>query len=216
MPSDAYEKRLLSEGYHYIAGVDEVGRGCLAGPVVAAAVILPLSHTIVGLNDSKLLTPVKREALSKEIYAQAIAIGIGSVPPDTIDEINILEATKLAMKKAAEGLKPQADALLVDGNLPPISQLHQISIPKGDRLCQSISAASIVAKVFRDHLMIDYHEIYPQYDFLSNKGYLTPRHLDAIGKYGATPIHRTSFRPFGTNIECHRPRESQSKMGELG
>ena len=194
-PSNTYEKRLLDEGYRYIAGVDEVGRGCLAGPVVAAAVILHLSHTIVGLNDSKLLTPEKRERLSKEIYSQAIAVGIGLVAPDIIDEINILQATRLAMKKGVEGLKPPADYLLIDGNISVAGQLPQLSIPKGDRLCQSISAASIVAKVFRDHLMIDYHERYPQYDFLSNKGYLTFKHLDAIEKYGPTQIHRMSFRP---------------------
>ena len=193
-PSDKYEKQLWGEGYRLIAGVDEVGRGCLAGPVVAAAVILPQTHTITGLNDSKLLTPEKREQLYKEIYGQAVAIGIGLVSPDIIDEINILQATKLAMKKGVDALHSGADYLLIDGNLSAIGLIPQLSIPKGDRLCQSISAASIIAKVFRDHLMIDYHRLYPHYDFSSNKGYPTPKHLTAIEKYGITQIHRKSFR----------------------
>lgn len=192
-PSNVFEREARVQGYQFIAGLDEVGRGCLAGPVVAAAVILPSHHTIPGLNDSKLLTAKKREALYSEIYRQAVAIGIGSVEPQIIDQVNILEATIQAMKKALEGLKPPADFLLVDGNIRAISPLPQKSIVCGDRLCESIAAASIVAKVFRDNLMKSYAETYPQYGLEENKGYATETHLSALKEYGPSKIHRLSF-----------------------
>ena len=188
-----FEQSLWKKAYKYIAGIDEVGRGCLAGPVVAGAVILSEDHTIVGIHDSKLLTPKKREKIAKVIYEQAISVGIGIVEPKVIDEINILQASMLAMKLAVAQLNVKPDYLIVDGNLKPISALPQISIVQGDRKSQSIAAASIVAKVYRDHLMAEYHQHYPQYDFLSNKGYPTAVHLKALQQHGATAIHRRTF-----------------------
>jgi len=193
-PSKYFEQEAYLQGYRFIAGVDEVGRGCLAGPVIAAAVILPKDHTIQGLNDSKLLSPQKRELLYNEIYKQALAIGLGSMGPDIIDEINILQASMAAMKKAVEALKPQPDFLLVDGNLKNICFIPQKSIPKGDQLSESISAASIVAKVFRDNLMKNYDETYPDYGFAVHKGYPTAFHLEALKAHGISKIHRLTFR----------------------
>lgn len=195
-PSNLFEREIRAQGYQHIAGIDEVGRGCLAGPVVAAAVILPHKHTLLlmGLNDSKLLTPKKRELICQEIYRQAVTVGIGSIEAHVIDEVNILEASIQAMKKALEGLKPPADFLGVDGNLRQISHLPQKSIIHGDRLCESIAAASIVAKVFRDNLMRSYAETYPHYGLENNKGYPTEEHLKALKQYGASKIHRLTFR----------------------
>lgn len=193
-PTFEFEAEMAARGCKRIAGVDEVGRGCLAGPVVAAAVILPKSHTIVGLNDSKALSPQKREFLYEEIFKQASAIGIGTVSPEVIDEINILQASLRAMRRAIEALDPAPDFLLVDGNLPSMTELPQKSIVKGDQKSQSIAAASIVAKVFRDHLMANYGYRYPQYEWASNKGYPTASHLMALKKHGVTNLHRKSFR----------------------
>lgn len=193
-PSFKYEIEAFALGFGFIAGIDEVGRGCLAGPVVAAAVILPKSHTISDLNDSKLLSAQKREELSERIYQEAVSIGIGSVSPELIDEMNILQASMLAMKKAVAVLQPKPDFLLVDGNLKQLMDIPQKSIIQGDKLCQSIAAASIVAKVFRDRLMKDLHERYPHYNFHSNKGYPTTVHLKALREYGMTEIHRKTFR----------------------
>lgn len=192
-PSQYFEHQVLAQGYKCIAGVDEVGRGCLAGPVIAAAVILPLDHGICGLDDSKRLTPKKRELLYTEIYKVALAIGIGSVEPQIIDEINILQASMMAMKKAIDGLKPQPDFLLVDGNLKSITQIPQKSIVGGDHLSESIAAASIVAKVFRDNLMRNYNDQFPQYRLDANKGYPTPDHLESLKIYGVSKIHRKTF-----------------------
>ena len=193
-PNLYFEQLLWQKKYQHIAGIDEVGRGCLAGPVVAAAVILPQGHTIAGIHDSKMLSPKKREIVEKDIYAQAIAVGIGVVEPQVIDEINILQASIVAMKQAIVLLRVQPHYLLVDGNLKPISRLPQLSIVQGDRKSQSIAAASIVAKVFRDRLMDSYHQRYPHYGFLTNKGYPTSEHVAALRRHGSTDIHRKTFQ----------------------
>jgi ribonuclease HII len=199
-PTLEEEMALLSQGYSLIAGLDEAGRGCLAGPVVAAAVILPLSSDncltcFAGVRDSKQLTPQARECLYEVIlqYSHAVGVGIGSV--ELIDERNILQATKYAMRSALEQLTISPQALLLDAiNLPGIT-LPQRSIIKGDTLCLSIAAASIIAKVTRDRLMIQLHEQYPAYGFAQHKGYGTEAHLAALRQYGATPHHRRSFAP---------------------
>jgi ribonuclease HII len=198
-PTLEEEMALLSQGYSLIAGLDEAGRGCLAGPVVAAAVILPLSDNCLtcfaGVRDSKQLTPQARECLYEVIlqYSHAVGVGIGSV--ELIDERNILQATKYAMRSALEQLTISPQALLLDAiNLPGIT-LPQRSIIKGDTLCLSIAAASIIAKVTRDRLMIQLHEQYPAYGFAQHKGYGTEAHLAALRQYGATPHHRRSFAP---------------------
>lgn len=189
----AYERQLLSEGYEYICGVDEVGRGPLAGPVVCAAVIMPLDDIIDGVDDSKKLSAKKRESLSKLIAEKAVSLHISLIEPEKIDEINILEATKLCMKNAVESLTVKPDFVLTDGNMKLDVSLPQKSIIKGDALSYSIGAASIVAKVYRDNLMEGYAETYPEYGFKSNKGYGTAEHITAIKKYGLTPVHRRSF-----------------------
>lgn len=189
----AYEKQLLKEGCKYICGVDEVGRGPLAGPVVCAAVIMPLDDIIDGVDDSKKLSAKKREALSEQILKKAVAVNISLIEAEKIDEINILEATKLCMKNAVEGLEIKPDFVLTDGNMRLDISVPQQSLVKGDALSYSIGAASIVAKVYRDKLMDDYTKEYPQYGFEKNKGYGTAVHIDAIKKFGLTPIHRRSF-----------------------
>ncbi len=191
---------LYEQGYSFVAGIDEVGRGCLAGPVVAAAVILPLtdenllSH-LVGVKDSKQTTPQAREHLYEVIlhYALAVAIGMGSVA--LIDERNILQATKYAMKAAIAQLPIAPQALLLDAVRLSDIPLPQRSIIKGDSLCLSIAAASIIAKVTRDRLMLQLHEQYPHYGFDHHKGYGTPAHLAALQQHGVTPLHRTTFSP---------------------
>lgn len=189
-----YENDCYSKGYKVIAGIDEVGRGPLAGPVVACAVILPKDCSILGINDSKKLSPSKREELFDIIHKEAISIGIGIVDPHTIDEMNILQATYKAMKIAIEQLEIVPEMLLIDGNnnLPNIS-IPQQKIVGGDGKSISIAAASIIAKVTRDRLMDAYHELYPDYDFLRNKGYGTEIHIKAIQQKGLCPIHRRSF-----------------------
>lgn len=188
-----YERELLEKGYKYVCGVDEVGRGPLAGPVVCAAVIMPLDDVIEGVDDSKKLTAKKREKLSQEILQKAVACHISLVEPQIIDEINILEATKLCMKNAVEGLSLAPDFVITDGNMTLDISAPQMSIVKGDAKSYTIGCASIVAKVYRDKLMDELAEIYPEYDFLSNKGYGTKKHIDAIRAHGITPIHRKSF-----------------------
>ena len=178
-----------------IAGVDEVGRGPLAGPVIAAAVILPEEHSLIGLKDSKKLTKKRREELYPLIIEQAMAVGIGSVDVKTIDKINIREATFLAMNKAIENLSHQPDKLLVDGYPLKNQKIPNEGIIKGDDKIDSIKAASIIAKVTRDRLMVDYSRIFPEYGFESNSGYGTKVHLEALNEYKATPIHRRSFSP---------------------
>ena len=190
-----HEKGAAQRGYELIAGVDEVGRGPLAGPVVAAAVILPREADLVGLNDSKQLSHAKRIELLKKINEQAIAIGVGVVSPEEIDRINIYEATKVAMTKAIEALTPQPDYLLLDAMKLPQIELPQESIIKGDAKSISIAAASIVAKGTRDQMMVDYDQQYPGYGFAENAGYGTAKHLEGLNTKGVTPIHRKSFAP---------------------
>lgn len=188
-----YERELNFKGYKYICGVDEVGRGPLAGPVVCAAVIMPLGKMIDGVDDSKKLTAKKRERLAEEIQKTAIACHISLIEAKTIDEINILEATKLCMKKAVEGLNVTPDFVITDGNMSLDIVIPQMSIVKGDAKSYTIGCASIVAKVFRDNIMDKYAEQFPQYDFIHNKGYGTAKHISGIKAHGLTPIHRRSF-----------------------
>lgn len=190
----SYEKELYQQGLTLIAGVDEVGRGPLAGPVIAAAVILPKNCKIKGLNDSKKIPKKKHLEIYHAVQDQALAIGIGIMDNHIIDQVNIYEATKLAMKEAISQLSPQPKHLLIDAmklELP----ISQTSIIKGDANSLSIAAASIVAKVTRDNIMKDYDNQYPGYDFATNAGYGTAKHLDGLEKLGVTPIHRTSFEP---------------------
>lgn len=188
-----YERQLMDNGYDVICGTDEVGRGPLAGPVVCAAVIMPFGDIIDGVDDSKSLSPKKREKLSEIIKEKAIAYAICRIEPQTIDEINILEATKLCMKNAVESLNPVPDFVLTDGNMTLDIAIPQASIIKGDALSYSIGCASIIAKVYRDALMCEYAKTYPQYGFEKHKGYGTAAHISAIKQYGLCEIHRRSF-----------------------
>ena len=176
-----------------ICGIDEAGRGPLAGPVMAGAVILPKDCEILFLNDSKKLSEKKREALFLEIQEKAEAWSVGVVGPEVIDEINILQATYQAMRKAIAGLKVQPELLLNDAVTIPGVEIPQVPIVKGDAKSLSIAAASIVAKVTRDHMMVEYDQIYPQYGFGKHKGYGTAAHIAALKEYGPCPIHRRSF-----------------------
>lgn len=190
-----FERQALAEGYRLVAGVDEVGRGCLAGAVVAGAVILDLSKPLpVGLNDSKKLSKKKREIIAAEIKEHALAYAVGQIEADEIDKINILEATKKAMILAVQNLKLKADFLLIDALELKNINLPQKGIIKGDSVSASIAAASIVAKVYRDNLMKDFSEKYPEYGFEKHAGYGTKAHFEALRNHGATPIHRKSFR----------------------
>jgi ribonuclease HII len=189
-----FEKKAFQKGFSRIAGIDEAGRGPLAGPVVSAAVIIPISLQISGISDSKKLTPKKRNYLYEKIYDLAVSVGIGIVDPFEIDRINILQASLLSMAMAAENLAPQPDCLLIDGTFLISSTLPQEAIPKGDALSVSIAAASIVAKVTRDRLMERYHQDYPLFGFSKHKGYPTKAHKEAIRKFGCCLIHRKSFR----------------------
>lgn len=188
-----YERQLINNGCKLICGADEVGRGPLAGPVVCAAVIMPLDDIIEGVDDSKSLSPKKREKLAALIREKAVAYAIFRVEPQVIDEINILEATRLCMKNAVESLKITPDFVLTDGNMNIDITVPQASIIKGDALSYSIGCASIIAKVFRDALMCEYAEQYPGYAFEKHKGYGTAAHIDAIKQYGLCAIHRRSF-----------------------
>ena len=181
------------EAFSYICGIDEVGRGPLAGPVVACAVILPKDCDILYINDSKKLSAAKREELYDVIMDKAVAVGIGMVGPERIDEINILQATYEAMRQAIGKLNPQPDLLLNDAVTIPMVDIRQVPIIKGDAKSISIGAASIIAKVTRDRMMEEYDNIYPGYGFASNKGYGSPEHIKAIKEIGPTPIHRRSF-----------------------
>lgn len=190
-----FEKRAVAEGFSFIAGVDEVGRGCLAGAVVAAACILDLSKPLpAGLNDSKKLSAKKREQIAEELRANALAYSIGQVEAEEIDRINILEATKKAMRLAIENLQPKADFLLIDALQLKDVSLPQKAIIKGDATSASIAAASIIAKVYRDNLMAEFDKIYPVYGFARHAGYGTKVHFEALRKHGACPLHRKSFR----------------------
>lgn len=195
--------------YTYICGVDEVGRGPLAGPVVAGAVILPKDCRILYINDSKQLSEKKREELYDIIMEQAISCGVGYAAPGRIDEINILQATYEAMREAVSSLSPGPDILLNDAVTIPRVEIPQVPIIKGDAKSISIGAASIIAKVTRDRLMEEYDKIYPEYGFAGNKGYGSSGHIEALKKYGPTPIHRRSFiGNFVGEAGTVRPEES--------
>ena len=190
-----FENRAIADGFRFVAGVDEVGRGCLAGAVVAAAVILDLSKPLpAGLDDSKKISAKRREKLDSEIKQNAVAWAIGQVEADEIDRINILQATKKAMRLAIESLSPPADFLLIDAVQLKEVALPQKSIIHGDAISASIAAASIIAKTYRDNLMRGLDEFYPEYGFAKHVGYGTKAHFEAIRTHGACPIHRTSFR----------------------
>jgi ribonuclease HII len=203
----AFEEDGYARGFKTIAGVDEVGRGPLAGPVVAAAVILPRGFSHPEIKDSKLLSPKQRERLAPLIREKAESWGLGVVEVDEIDRINILQASLLAMVKALDALTSTPDCLLIDGNQPipirlfhdsrfsSVPSLYQRPIVKGDQLCLSIAAASIVAKVARDGMMVELDKQYPEYGFAAHKGYSCRAHFDALHRFGPSPIHRQSFKP---------------------
>ena len=199
-----FERQLQEEGIQYIAALDEVGRGPLAGPVVCAAVIMPLEEELLieGVDDSKKVKEAERERLSKLIIERAVAYKICEISHTEIDRLNILEATQLCMLNCLAGLSVMPDAVLVDGNFRLDIPFRQNNIVGGDALSYSIGAASIIAKVYRDHLMCEMDKLYPQYGFAQHKGYGTKAHLDAIGEYGLCEIHRRTFtKKFWENRE---------------
>lgn len=193
-----YEKELYNKGINLIGGIDEVGRGPLIGPVVAACVILPKDFVLDGLTDSKKLSEKKRIAFDKVIRQKAIAIGIGEIDEKIIDEVNIYEATKLAMKKAVDNMDIKPEHLLIDA-MPLDIGIDSTSIIKGDSKSISIAAASVIAKVYRDNLLDEMDKIYPMYDLKNNKGYPTKKHLEAIDEYGICKYHRLSYGPVAKN-----------------
>jgi len=204
IPSFAEERILEAQGYQYIAGIDEAGRGALAGPVVAAAVILPHNMDTPWLSlvkDSKLLSPVRRELLFHHIHQEATAIGIGLAGCEVIDTLGIIKATRLAMKSAVEQLSPPPQTLLIDYMRLPEIKLPQKGITDGDSLCFSIACASIIAKVARDHMMMDLDKTYPGYVLAKHKGYGTKEHVACLQRLGPSPIHRQSFKPVKDVIE---------------
>ena len=188
-----YENKALESGYKIICGVDEAGRGPLAGPVYAAAVILPKGHIVEGVNDSKKLSEKKREMLFETIISECVCYSVGTASEQEIDEINILQATFLAMKRAVNGLSVKPDIALIDGNKKPGLHIVEWDIIKGDSKSANIAAASIIAKVSRDRYMLEMAEKYPQYQFERHKGYGTKLHYEMIEKYGISPIHRKTF-----------------------
>jgi ribonuclease HII len=210
---DDYERQARGQGAARIAGVDEVGRGALFGPVVAAAVILPGDLRLEGLRDSKQLRAAERERLAAEVHASAIAVAIAEVDVETIDRINIYQATRLAMRRAVERLQPEPDHLLIDA-MRIDHPCAQTSIIYGDSLSLSIAAASVAAKVYRDRLMCELHALYPNYGLDAHKGYGTPRHKAALLKYGPTPLHRKSFAPV-TQAALFMNNESYSQESAI-
>ena len=211
---DTLERELRAQGFALVAGVDEAGRGALFGPVVAGAVVLSTDRPIDGLNDSKQLTPAKREELAALIHERAAAWSVAAVDAATIDQINIYQASRRAMKLAVAGLKPVPDYLLVDAANLDCPQ-PQMALIKGDARCHAIAAASILAKVHRDSLMREWAEAYPEYGLAAHKGYGTAEHLRALDAYGITPLHRLSFEPVrarsrfplgsGSQLDLFRP-----------
>ncbi len=191
---DTLERELRARGFQAVAGVDEVGRGALFGPVVAAAVILSPDRPIRGLNDSKLLDAERRETLAARIRERAVAYGIGAVDASTIDRVNIYQASRMAMRIAVSRLAPKPDFLLVDA-VPLELALPQRPLIKGDARCHCIAAASIIAKVYRDACMLEWDKVFPEYGLAGHKGYSTPEHWKALQKHGITPLHRLSFEP---------------------
>ena len=196
MPSFDFENEKRALGYKYICGCDEAGRGPLCGPVVAAAVILPEGEIIEGLNDSKKLTEKKRERLYDEIIGRALAYGIAEATPAEIDEINILNASMLAMRRAVERLQIKADFALIDGNCSRGFTIPTETVVKGDSKSASIAAASILAKVTRDRECLELDKLYPMYNIAKHKGYPTKDHMDAVREHGVAPIYRRSFLKF--------------------
>ncbi len=193
MPDYEFEYRAAAKGFCAVCGVDEAGRGPLAGPVYAAAVILPEGLVIEGLNDSKKLSEKKRELLYDEITKNAVAWSVAFATEQEIDEINILQATFLAMKRAVDGLTPRADYALIDGNRMPPLEIESETVIKGDSLSMSIAAASILAKVTRDRFMLELDKLYPQYQFSKHKGYGTKLHYEMLEQHGISSVHRRSF-----------------------
>ena len=189
----SFEKELMAEGYNIVCGIDEAGRGPLAGPVCAAAVILPIDTEIEGLNDSKKLSEKKRDALFDVVKEKALAWSIVMVDEKTIDEINILQATLLAMRRAVETLEIKPDAALIDGNQKPGLSVEERTVVKGDAKSMSIAAASILAKVSRDRFMLELDEKMPQYCFAKHKGYGTKLHYECLEEFGVSPVHRLTF-----------------------
>ena len=202
-----YERNLIQKGYEKIGGIDEVGRGPLVGPVVAACVILPKNYQLDGLTDSKKLSEKKREKFYDILRQDAIAIGIGVVSEKKIDEINIYEATKLAMQEAIKNLKVEPDYLLIDA-MKLETSIPSTSIIKGDAKSLSIAAASVIAKVTRDRMLIELDKKYPMYDFKHNKGYPTKKHLEAIKKYGIIVEHRRSYGPIFNYLKERKWKKS--------
>ena len=194
MEMNAFELACQRSGYKQVAGIDEAGRGALAGPVIAAAVILPIHCDIKGLKDSKQLSPKQRARLFDEIHDVAVSVGVGAADHQVIDRVNILQATLLAMQAAVEKLTPQPDYLLVDGVNLPEMRIAGEAIPKGDSRSYSIAAASIIAKTTRDRLMVEADRTYPDYGFPKHKGYPTFQHRQAIAQFGASEIHRRTFK----------------------
>lgn len=188
-----YENHALNNGYEVICGVDEAGRGPLAGPVYAAAVILPKGHIVEGVNDSKKISEKKRELLFDKIISECVSYSVGIATEKEIDEINILQATFLAMRRAVDGLAIKPDIVFIDGNRKPGLDIEEQVIVKGDAKSANIAAASIIAKVSRDRYMLQMAEKYPQYQFEKHKGYGTKLHYEMIEKYGISPIHRKTF-----------------------
>lgn len=199
-PTKDFEQEARRCGYRHIAGLDEAGRGPLAGPVVAAAVVLPFRCRLPGVNDSKQLSEAEREQLYAAIIQTAVGIGVGSADAGEIDSLNILEATRLAMRRAIEGLIPRPDYLLTDAMTLPGVAIPARPIIKGDALSISIAAASIIAKVTRDRMMAAFHGVYPHYNFLSHKGYSTDEHLRRLAAYGPCAIHRRTYAPVRETI----------------
>jgi len=199
-----------------IAGVDEAGRGPLAGPVVAAAVILPDDHVIEGLNDSKKLSAKKRELLFEEINEKAVSVGIGIVSEKEIDKTNILIATQKAMQMALGKLKQKPTMALIDGYKLPNQVIPNKGIIKGDTKVESIMAASIIAKVTRDAIMLEYDKIFPEYGFAKHKGYGTKQHIEALTKFKATSIHRRSFKPVSLNLPTITWLQNNKRVGKVG
>ncbi len=196
MPTYEYENRYTAEGYTVVAGTDEAGRGPLAGPVCAAAVILPEGLEIEGLNDSKKISVKKREKLFDEICEKAVSYGIAYASVEEIDELNILNASQLAMRRAVEMLDPAPDLVLVDGNVARGFSCKAVTIVKGDSISMSIAAASILAKVSRDRVCAELDKQYPEYLLSKHKGYPTKDHMDLVRKHGPSPIHRKTFLKF--------------------
>jgi ribonuclease HII len=209
------ERALRGRGFHAVAGTDEVGRGCLFGPVVAAAVILAADRPVRGLNDSKQLEPVRREVLAVRVRERAVAWAVAAVDAATIDALNIYQASRLAMRHAVEALRPPpdyvlADAVTLDVRVPQQALIH------GDARCHAIAAASILAKVHRDELMRRWDAVFPEYGLASNKGYGTPEHLRALAEHGPTPLHRLSYEPVRRHSRFQVDETAQLELFALG